>query len=147
VRNHPTFRSCNAPVDHRLDVRWRLHRHRTHHSACHGGRPELADKRRLDRLVKVLVIEVCTVCIAMFTGHIELPETVKPRVEDKASQRTIDAITPQIENLNREIEVREAKVREYMKKVPPAQVDPADRVLLDKPLKIDPKAFRLMRPQ
>jgi hypothetical protein len=108
---------------------------------------KLADKRYLDRLVKVLIVEVCTVCIGMFTGQIELPGTVEKRVELNGGQRAIEAITPQIESLNRAIEIREAMVREYMKKVPATQVDPADRALMDKQIRLDPKALRLVRPQ
>lgn len=106
---------------------------------------KLAEKKYLDRLFKVLVLEVCTVCVGMFTGYVELPSTVEKRVEEAGEEKAWNTIEPKILALNKEIEVRESKVQEYLKMVPPAQVKPADRELMEKPLRLDPKVLRTLR--
>lgn len=106
---------------------------------------KLADKKYLDRLVKVLIVQVCIACVGMFTGQIELPSTVERRIEESAEEKTLRVLEPKIVALNKDIELREAMVQAYLKKVPSGQVTPADRQVLDRPLRFDLQVLKPSR--
>jgi hypothetical protein len=106
---------------------------------------KLADKKYLDRLVKVLIVEVSAACIAAFTGVLELPRTVEKRVEAVGQEKAWKTIEPKLETLNQEIAAREVKVQEYLRQIPQERIAPADRPILEKPVRFDPKVVRMMR--
>lgn len=109
------------------------------------GMLKLADKKYLDRLVKVLIGEVCAACIAMFTGQIELPSTVEQRVEEVGHEMAVKVIEPKIDELNKAIAAREATISRYLQKLPPGVVGAEDRKALTAPLRLDPKVLRAVR--
>jgi putative ubiquitin-RnfH superfamily antitoxin RatB of RatAB toxin-antitoxin module len=109
------------------------------------GMLKLADKKYLDRLVKVLIVEVCAACVAAFTGQVELPSTVEKRVEDAGHERAAKEIEPKVEAMNTAIAAREKVIAQYIQQLPSGALKPEDRTTLTTPLRLDPKVLRRLR--
>jgi putative ubiquitin-RnfH superfamily antitoxin RatB of RatAB toxin-antitoxin module len=103
---------------------------------------ELASPKYLSRLFKVLIVEVVTACVGVFTGQVELPSTVEARVEDRGHDNAVQQIAPKVEELNKAIEAKEAKIAHYLQQIPHDAVKPEDRAMLVAPLRLDPKLLR-----
>lgn len=115
-----------------------------------AGLIRLAEKKYTDRLFKVLVVEVVVICLGIFTGKIELPETVEQRCVDagevKGRQAAVEEIKPELQRIATEVAAREAILN---KRVRGASVTTAEMMKVATPLKFDPKvldAIRRMRP-
>lgn len=75
-----------------------------------GGLIKLAEKKYTDRLFKVLVVEIVGICLAVFTGKIELPGTVEQRCVDagevKGRTAAVAEIKPELQRLALEVKDR-----------------------------------------
>lgn len=104
----------------------------------------LAEKKYLDRLFKVLVLEIVGVCIAIFTGKIELPKAVEKRVSETAGEKgeargreaAVEAIRPEIERLSLLVQQRDAIINRNLAKL---DLSAAEKEALKQPLKLDPR--------
>ncbi len=116
-----------------------------------SGLMKLADKKYTDRLFKVLVVEIVGICLAVFTGKIELPGTVEQRCVDagevKGRTAAVAAFKPELERL-----VLEAKNKEriFKNQIRTGTISAADKRVVAKPLKVNSKVFesrRLVKPR
>ncbi len=102
----------------------------------------LAEKKYLDRLFKVLVLEVVGICLGIFTGKIELPQTVEKEVsaegEMKGREEAVHALQPEILRLTQAVEQRDAILRRNFSKL---DLAPAESEALKQPVKVDPKVL------
>lgn len=100
----------------------------------------LAEKKYLDRLFKVLVLEIVGVCIAIFTGKIELPKAVEKRVsetgETRGREAAVEAIRPELERLSLLVQQRDAIINRNLAKL---DLSAAEKEALKQPLKLDPR--------
>lgn len=101
----------------------------------------LAEKKYLDRLFKALILEVVGICIAIFTGRIELPERVEQRYVEKGEEagreKTVEALRPEMQRLARLVEQREAILQRNITRL---DLSAAEREALKQPVKLDEKA-------
>ena len=100
----------------------------------------LAEKKYLDRLFKVLVLEIVGVCIAVFTGKIELPKAVEQRVretgETRGREAAVEAIRPELERLSLLVQQRDAIINRNLANL---DLSAAEKEALKQPLTLDPR--------
>ena len=100
----------------------------------------LAEKKYLDRLFKVLVLEIVGVCIAIFTGKIELPKAVEQRVretgETRGREAAVEAIRPELERLSLLVQQRDAIINRNLANL---DLSAAEKEALKQPLTLDPR--------
>ena len=96
----------------------------------------LAEKKYLDRLFKVLVLEIVGVCIAVFTGKIELPRAVEERVSRQGREAAVEAIEPELLRLSHLVEQRDAIINRNLANL---DLSAAEKEALKQPLKMDPR--------
>ncbi|MFC1793253.1 hypothetical protein ACFL3Q_06660 [Planctomycetota bacterium] len=60
---------------------------------------ELADKKYLDRLFMVLIVEVVGIAVGVFAGFVQLPTTVEKEVEAAGARGLAARIQPDIETI------------------------------------------------
>ena len=60
---------------------------------------ELADKKYLDRLFMVLIVEVVGIAVGVFAGFVQLPTTVEKKVEAAGARRLAAHIRPDVETI------------------------------------------------
>jgi hypothetical protein len=106
------------------------------------GVVKLAERKYLDRLFKVLVLEIVGVCIGIFTGKIELPATVEHRVaekgETKGRERAVEALRPEMLRLSQAVEDRTKIIERDRGNL---QLTDVEAEALKQPAMLDPKVF------
>lgn len=60
---------------------------------------ELADKKYLDRLFTVLILEVVGIAVGVFAGFVQLPATVEREVEAVGARTLAARIRPDVETI------------------------------------------------
>ncbi len=111
-----------------------------------AGLIKLAEKKYTDRLFKVLLVEIVAICLAVFTGKLELPGTVEQRCVDagevKGRTAAVAAFKPELERV-----VLEAKNKEriYKNQIRTGTISAADKRVVAKEIKFDSKLFELTR--
>ena len=60
---------------------------------------ELADKKYLDRLFTVLILEVVGIAVGVFAGFVQLPTTVEREVEAVGARTLAARIRPDVETI------------------------------------------------
>jgi len=102
----------------------------------------LAEKKYLDRLFKVLILEIVGVCIGIFAGKIELPKAVEDRVagkgEEKGREAAVAEIRPEIRRLGLLVEQRDAIINRNLAKL---DLSAAEKEALKQPVRLDPNVL------
>ncbi len=111
-----------------------------------AGLIKLAEKKYTDRLFKVLLVEIVAICLAVFTGTLELPGAVEQRCVDAGEVRgrtaAVAEFRPELQRLQVEARTRELI---YKKQLRGGTVTAAEKAKLSKPLLINPKVRESLR--
>jgi hypothetical protein len=99
----------------------------------------LAEKKYLDRLFKVLVVEIVVVGVGVFAGFVERPATVAERCETKGREDAIDTLKPEIRRLETLALEKQAIIDRHLARIP---VTDDEKATLRKPVKLDDAALR-----
>lgn len=103
----------------------------------------LAEKKYLDRLFKVLVVEIVVIGVGVFAGAVERPATVEERCvakgEAEGREDAIATLKPEILRLETLAQEKQAIIDRNLDRI---AVTPADKALLQKPVKLDAATFR-----
>jgi len=112
---------------------------------------ELAHKKYLDRLFKVLVLEIVAVCIGVFTGIVRDPSKVEKEIvavgeakgEEKGIEKGVEkaeaTYLPEIRNLNTLVTEKQAVISRFESQV---NLTPQDKAILKKPIEINEEVLK-----
>lgn len=99
----------------------------------------LAEKKYLDRLFKVLVVEIVVIGVAVFAGFVEKPATVAERCESEGRKDAIATLEPEIRRLETVALEKQVIIDRHIARLP---VTDAEKAVLAKPVKLDNATVR-----
>jgi len=104
---------------------------------------ELADKKYLDRLFAVLVVEIVAIAVGVFAGAVELPGTVEKRCvaegEKGGRKAAVEDLRPEIGRLQALVREKQAVLDRHLDR---NALPAADKAILEKPVQLDDAVVR-----